>query len=113
MLTPNNIREIEIKQCDFDKLEKDIDESIKRNHGNYKWEEALLDKEYPLSVRNEIGKRYMKNGWNYVYHQTSSENDERPGLTSFIFSEVPVKHLENSTKYIKIHSMLPELHQSH
>ena len=110
MLTPNDIREIEIKQYDFDKLEKDIDKSIENNHGDYEWEEALLDKEYPLSVRNEIGKRYMENGWHYVYHQTSSENGERPGLTIFAFSEIPIKHLENNTKYVKVHSILPELH---
>jgi len=109
MITPNDIREIEIEQCDFDKLEKDIDNSIKSNHGIYAGEEALLDKEYPLSVRNEIGKRYMENGWKYVYHRTSSENGERPGLTSFIFSEVPVKHLEEcNTGYVKVHQMLPE-----
>ena len=109
MLTPNDIRKIEIKQCDFDKLEKDIDKSIESNHCNYKWEEALLDKEYPLSVRNEISKRYMENGWKYIYHRTSSENGEKPGLTSFIFSEVPIKYFENSTKYTKVHQLSPEL----
>ena len=103
MLTPKDIRDTEIKQYDFDKLEKDIDESIKRYHGIYEWEEAILDKEYPLSVRNEIGKRYMENGWKYVYHQTSSENGERPDLTNFVFSEVPVKHLEDNTRYVKVH----------
>lgn len=103
MVTPNDIRKIKIKHCDFDKLEKDIDESIKSNHGDYDWEEALLDKEYPLSVRNEIGKRYMENGWKYVYHQTSSENGERPGLTLFVFSEVPIKHFEDNAKYVKVH----------
>jgi hypothetical protein len=103
MLTPKDIRKIEIVQCDFDKLEKDIDDSIKSNHGEYEWEEALLDKEYPLSVRNEIGKRYMENGWKYVYHHTSSEIGERPGLTLFVFSEVPVKYFEDNTKYVKVH----------
>lgn len=104
MLTPDDMRKIEIKLYDLEKLEKDIDESIKNNHGDYEWEEAILEMEYPLSVRNEIGKRYMKKGWKYVYHLTSSENGERPGLTSFIFSEVPVKHLEDNTKYIKVSS---------
>ncbi len=110
MLTPNDLKQMEIEQCDFEQLEKDIDESIKSNHGKYKWEEALLDKEYPLSVRNEIGKRYMENGWKYVYHRTSSENGEEPGLTSFRFSEVPVDHIENcNSRYVKVHQMLPEL----
>ena len=105
MIRPDDLKQMEIKQCDFDKLEKEIDKSIKSNHGDYEWEEALLDDEYSLSVRNEIGKRYMKNGWKYVYHQTSSENGERPGLTLFMFSEIPVKHFENNTKYVKVHSL--------
>lgn len=105
MIRPDDLKQMEIDQCDFEQLEKDIDEKIKENHGNYKWEEAIIDKEYPLSVRNEIGKRYMENGWNYVYHQTSSENDEKPGLTSFALSEVPVEHLENNARYIKVHML--------
>ena len=103
MITPNDLREFEIEQCDFDKIEKDVDEEIKKNHGQLKWEEAILDEEYPLSVRNEIGKRYINAGWNYVYHQTSSENDERPGLTHFIFSEEQIEMFEKDNRYHKVH----------
>lgn len=38
------------------------------------------------NVRTAIGLRYREAGWNYVYHITSSEHGDRPGLTHFIFS---------------------------
>ncbi len=86
MLTPCDMKHFEINKTDLDKLEDAIDASVKSNHGNYPYECAILHNEYPLSVRDAISKRYKLAGWNYVYHITSSENGERPGLTEFIFS---------------------------
>lgn len=41
--------------------------------------------EYTTDVRNEVARQYRKRGWSEVTHVTSSENGERPGLTSFMF----------------------------
>lgn len=83
MIYPNELNDYNVN---YDKLEKEIDESIKRFHGWCKWEEAIIDGEYPVNVRNTIGLRYREAGWNYVYHITSSEHGDHPGLTRFIFS---------------------------
>lgn len=83
MITPKELEERDMK---LDELEKKIDSSIKFYHGWYKWEEAIIDGEYTVNARNAIGQKYKEAGWNYVYHITSSERGDRPGLTYFIFS---------------------------
>lgn len=95
MITPKDIEQFEIESANFEEIEKEIDTEIKNNHGQYPWEEAILDKEYPLSVRNAIAKRYLNGGWKFVYHRTSSENYEKPGLTRFVFSMEPIQHYDD------------------
>lgn len=68
MITPKELEEHNTK---LDELEK---------------KEAIIDGEYPVDVRTAIGLKYREAGWNYVYHITSSEHGDRPGLTRFIFS---------------------------
>ena len=48
--------------------------------------EAIIDGECPMNARNSIRQKYKEAGWDYVYHITSSEHGDRPGLTHFIFS---------------------------
>ena len=83
MITPKELEERDMK---LDELEKKIDRSIKFHHGWHKWEEAIIDGEYPVDVRTAIGLKYREAGWDYVYHITSSGHGDRPGLTYFIFS---------------------------
>lgn len=83
MITPKDIETMDMK---LDELEKKIDSSIKSRHGWHKWEEAIIDGEYPVNVRTAIGLKYKKAGWSYVYHITSSEHGGHSGLTHFIFS---------------------------
>lgn len=83
MITPKDIKAMDMK---LDELEKKIDSSIKFHHGWHKWEEEIIDGEYPVNVRTAIGLRYREAGWNYVYHITSSEHGDYPCLTHFIFS---------------------------
>lgn len=56
MIKPNDLEKMELGNTDFEKLEEDIDNSIKSFHGWYPWEEAIIRGEYPVSVRNAIGK---------------------------------------------------------
>ena len=79
-------RDIEAMDMKLNELEKKIDNSIKFHHGLYKWEEAIIDGEYPVDVRTAIGLKYREAGWDYVYHITYSGHGDRPGLTHFIFS---------------------------
>lgn len=102
MLTPNDIKKIEIEKINITDLEQEIDKSIKDFHGFFPWEEAIILGEYSINIRNYIGKRYKNAGWKYVYHQTSSENGERPGLTSFKFSNIPLNDKHTKTKYIEV-----------
>lgn len=102
MITPNNLKNINTMNIDYDAIENQIDNSIKRFHGSYSWETAIIDTELPVEVRNTIAQKYNEIGWTYVYHRTTSENGEKPGLTSFIFSDKPIedKYLKNYTKYV-------------
>lgn len=86
MITPKDLKEVEIKKVDFDKLEAEIDESMKIYHGDYSWEQAIIEGEYSLEVRNEIARKYKAAGWSFVYHRTSSEVGDKSGLTIFLFS---------------------------
>jgi hypothetical protein len=98
MIKPGELDSVE--NVNLDELEKKIDESIHRFHGWYPWEQAIIDGEYSVEVRNAIGQRYKDNGWNFVYHRTTSENGEKAGLTSFIFSttEIDENHTKNMHK---------------
>ena len=101
MIQPSELEAIELEKADLAKMESEIDDSIRKYHGWYPWETAILEGEYPVSVRNEIGKKYKQAGWNFVYHQTSSENGEMGGLTCFLLStrEIEKKYVE---KYYKV-----------
>lgn len=96
MIKPNDLKNIEIENTNFEELETKIDNGIKSSHGLYPWETAIIEGEYSLESRNMIARKYKENGWNFVYHQTSSENGERAGLTCFMLS---TKELDN--KYTK------------
>ena len=96
MITPEELKEKMINDTIFSKLEKEIDESIINQTGFYPWEQALIRGEYSIEIRNIIAEKYKANGWNFVYHRTSSENGERPGITYFMFSE---KEIDD--KYVK------------
>ena len=100
MIKPNDLKNIEINNVDFEELEQKIDDSIKRFHGWFPWEEAIIEGEYSIEVRNIIANKYKDNGWDFVYHQTSSENGEMAGLTCFKFSnkELDEKYTENFYK---------------
>ena len=53
---------------------------------SHPWVDIIIDEEIPLAARNVLAKKYKDAGWYYVYHRTSSENGERPGLTRMIFT---------------------------
>lgn len=91
MISPKDIIKIENEKVDIDKLIEEIDESIKSFHGWYIWEFALIEHDLSVEIRNKIAKKYIEAGWNYVYHQTSKENGERPGLSSFMFSTTKIE----------------------
>lgn len=89
MLGPNNIKRI-TKENMEDFIYK-IDESIKKFHEWYPWESAVIEGEPSIETRNQIAIKYIEAGWNYVYHNTTSENGERAGLTGFDFSLTPLE----------------------
>lgn len=106
-LTPTKLKELYLKNFDLNKVEVEIDKQLVKNHTQHPWEEVLLDEEYTVEVRDALAKRYINAGWDYVYHQTSSENGERPGLTMFAFSNIPVNCYEDETyhKITRIHDI--------
>lgn len=106
MLTPEQLKALPVypNKSRFSEIIQDIDEAIKRAHGRYPYEQAILDYELPMDIRNEIAKEYVATGWNYtqyVYHYTSSEHKERSGLTAFYFSATPLTHMYNTTQVTK------------
>ena len=69
-----------------------IDAEIVENHLWYNmFDFALLTKEYPKELRDEIADRYRTAGWSYVDHRTSSELGNNQGLTEFRFSNYPIE----------------------
>jgi hypothetical protein len=101
-LSPEQVNELKDKMCNIEDVEKEIDNSILLFHGSYSWEEAIISGELPVETRDEIAQHYINAGWKYVYHNTSSELGERPGLTSFKFSNDAILHCENNHKYHKV-----------
>ena len=101
MITLENLKKEELDNLDFENLEALIDKSIRSFHKWYPWEEAIIDGELSIEVRNKISQKYKDAGWDYVYHRTSSENGERPGLTSFKFSKTKLED-----KYIQRYHMV-------
>lgn len=83
MITP---KEIENYSANLEKIEDEIDESIKKCHGWNEYEQAIIAGEYPVNVRNAIAQRYKDAGWKYIYHITSSEVGGPNAVTMFIFS---------------------------
>lgn len=47
--------------------------------------EIILESEYSKESRDYVVEEFKKVGWKKIEHKTSSENGERPGLTSFKF----------------------------
>lgn len=90
MITPNELSSS--NDCSIDDIIAEIDAEIIENHHLYPMcDFAILTKEYPKSVRDEIAQKYRDAGWNFVGHRTSSENGERSGLTEFRFSKYPIE----------------------
>ena len=87
MLGPNDMK----SKVNMDELISKIDESMNKFHEWYPWESAVIEGEPSVDIRNEIAIKYIEAGWNYVYHDTTSENGERAGLTGFKFSSKPIE----------------------
>lgn len=85
MISPDEAKKIPSIYSHIDVICKQIDESIIENHGMFNYEFAIISSELSISLRDQIAQMYVDAGWNYVYHCTSSENHERPGLTEFQF----------------------------
>jgi len=87
MISPTEYNIMKTDRFDINHLTTDIDIKIieEANNPQYPWLEIILEKDLPYIVREEIAKQYLTAGWNFVVHQTSEENGERAGLTSFVF----------------------------
>lgn len=86
MLGPEDFKKMDEKDYDLDDLIQLIDTSMKNNHGKYIYEIAIVKKELPFQIRNQIAHKYLEAGWKYVYHRTSSEQDNIEGQTIFTLS---------------------------
>lgn len=88
MIAPQDLEHIKFSEEYVQEIIAKIDESIMRFHGWHSYEYAIVDSELPMRLRDYIAELYIKSGWTYVYHRTSSENGEKAGLTSFMFSTI-------------------------
>ena len=85
----------------------DIEKAIEENKIGrfYPWVSAIIDGEFSINDRNEVARRYLdEGGWYGVFHITSSENEERPGLTEF--------ELFTSESYVKWNKAYDEEYKS-
>ena len=107
-ISPKDVPSVELSHYDLNHIVEMINNQINKNHGMYPWEDAILEFEFPLVVRNAVAARFYMSGWTYIYHATTSELGQRSGLTSFILSTVPVpeivtKHHIKYTRGTKTH----------
>ena len=85
---------IELKHLSkVDKYVKEIDKELRENEPMFEWFEAQINCELPVVLRNAIAEKYIEAGWHKVYHHTTSENGERPGLTAFVFLTVTTEEV--------------------
>ena len=77
----------------------EIDNELIKTHGYYPWDEAVIGYDLTLNERNKIAEMYLDAGWKFVYHRTSEENGEKPGLTTFILSMSEVEHAEGENRH--------------
>ena len=85
---------IELKHLSkVDKYVKEIDKELRENEPMFEWFEAQINCELPVVLRNAIAEKYIEVGWHKVYHHTTSENGERPGLTAFVFLTVTTEEV--------------------
>ena len=52
---------------------------------NYNHIVIIIPSEYSKESRDYVVEEFKKIGWKKIENKTSSENGERPGLTSFVF----------------------------
>lgn len=90
MITPELLEDYEVQGLKYDMLEAEIDKSVKEHHGEFPWERAILKQDLSMKARNNLAKRYLGAGWMYVYHRTTTMNDENPNVTTFVFSKTPL-----------------------
>lgn len=101
MLSPVAVRKIK-KEKEFkdmgtyiNKIDAEMRKDIELWNREGTRVEAIITGEPSVELRDEIARCYINDaGWGYVYHRTSSENGERPGLTHFIFTEEPLPEKE-------------------
>lgn len=86
MISPDFMKDY-ITDDEINDLIDKIDRSffMYRENPLYEWIELIIDGDYSIKLRNIVSEYYIKAGWDTIYHQTSKENGERPGLTSFVF----------------------------
>lgn len=82
----------EIKMANIDyqiqSLINEVDKELKKinNSSLNEYIHVIIKGEkYTKEVRDIVCEIYMKKGWINVTNMTSSENEERPGLTAFKF----------------------------
>lgn len=103
MISPDEAKKLPSIYSNIDVICKQIDESIIENHGMFNYDFAIISGELSVSLRNQIAQMYVDAGWDYVYHSTSSENHERPGLTEFCFS---MKQLHGDSRFDFVHHVV-------
>lgn len=103
MITPVEAKQISIDKANIEKIISDIDASIKNYHGWYPWEEAIIDGEYPNNVMDAVLEKYFDAGWKFIFWNRSSEQGERPGLTSIMFStsKIETQYINNKHQFVK------------
>lgn len=102
MLSPNDMKNLDISVSKLNQISNAIDASLKQNHDDYPWEEAIIEGEYSNELMNTVLQAYYDVGWTYIYWRKSSENGERAGLTGIKFSTTPIndKYIINDHKFV-------------
>lgn len=102
MIGPKYWTERDKEEYELQSIIDKIDESMSANHGGYFYEKATVKLQLPLIIRNSIAKAYLKEGWKYVYHITSTElGEDLYNSTAFIFSMYDVRSFSDDNRYYK------------
>lgn len=102
MIGPKYWTERDKEEYELQSIIDKIDDSMSANHGGHFYEKATVKLQLPLIIRNSIAKAYLKEGWKYVYHITSTElGEDLYNSTAFIFSMYDVRSFSDDNRYYK------------
>ena len=91
---------------DINEIIKELDNSMKKRHGAFKYEEGLIIRDLDEETMSDIADYYIDRGWKYVYYRNIKEEINYNPLVrptcKFILSNEELEGMDDYTEVSKI-----------